>query len=77
MMRSAPLLTLCLAAVSTAAAQETVASHIARGDSLRAALQSAAALVQYQDALKMDSSAYEANWKAAREIADVAKQLQG
>ncbi len=74
-MRSALLLTLCL--TGTLAAQETVASHVARGDSLRAALQSSAALAQYQAALKVDSNAYEANWKAAREIADVAKQLLG
>ena len=81
-MRSVLLATLCLAATAAVpavpgSAQETVATHIARGDSLRAALQSAAALAQYQDALKIDSNAYEANWKAAREIADVAKQLQG
>lgn len=74
-MRSALLVTLCLAA--PLGAQETVASHLARGDSLRTALQSAAALVQFQDALKIDSASYEANWKAAREIADVAKQLLG
>lgn len=77
-MRAALLTTLCLTAVARpGAAQETVAGHIARGDSLRAALQSAAALAQYQAALKIDSNTYEANWKAAREIADVAKQLQG
>jgi regulator of microtubule dynamics protein 3 len=79
-MRFALLVTLCLAAIpvpAVLAAQETVASHLARGDSLRTALQSAAALVQFQDALQIDSASYEANWKAAREIADVAKQLLG
>jgi len=77
-MRSALLVTLCLAApAAILPAQETVAAHLARGDSLRLALQSAAALAQFQDALKIDSASYEANWKAAREIADVAKQLLG
>ncbi|HTY05952.1 MAG TPA: hypothetical protein VMC86_05525 [Gemmatimonadales bacterium] len=72
------LLSLGLAvAPAVLAAQETVATRIARGDSLRLALQSAASLVQFQDALALDSTSYEANWKAAREIADVAKQLQG
>jgi len=74
-MRSALLLTLCL--TGSLAAQSTVGGEIARGDSLRTALQSAAALAQYQAALKTDSNSYEANWKAAREIADVAKQLLG
>lgn len=74
-MRAYLFAALCLA--GPLAAQEAVATHLARGDSLRAALQSAAALAQYQDALKIDSASYEANWKAAREIADVAKQLLG
>jgi tetratricopeptide (TPR) repeat protein len=74
-MRFALLVTLCV--TGPLAAQETVAAHMARGDSLRAALQSAAALAQYQDAVTVDSSSYEANWKAAREIGDVAKQLLG
>lgn len=77
-MRAALLVTVCLAASpAVLAAQETVAGYLARGDSLRAALQSSAALAQYQEALTLDSASYEANWKAAREIADVAKQLLG
>ena len=74
-MRFALLVTLCLA--GPLAAQETVAAHLARADSLRGALQSSSALAQYQQALTLDSNNYEANWKAAREIADVAKQLLG
>ena len=35
------------------------------------------ALRHYQVALAIDSLSYEANWKAARAIADVAKQIQG
>lgn len=35
------------------------------------------ALQHYQAALAIDSTSYEANWKAARAIADVAKQIQG
>src|SRR5437016_12238208 len=34
-------------------------------------------LRHYQAALAIDSLSYEANWKAARAIADVAKQIQG
>jgi len=34
-------------------------------------------LRHYQAALAVDSLSYEANWKAARAIADVAKQIQG
>lgn len=75
MRASTTLIMLCL--VGPLAAQGTVAEHIARGDSLRAALSSAAALRHFQEALALDSTSYEANWKAAREIADVAKQLQG
>jgi regulator of microtubule dynamics protein 3 len=75
MRASTTFIMLCLA--GPLAAQGTVAEHIARGDSLRAALASAAALRHFQEALVLDSTSYEANWKAAREIADVAKQLLG
>ena len=55
---------------------QTAADHIALGDS--AGLRHPdVALRHYQAALAADSTNYEANWKAARAIADVAKQLQG
>jgi hypothetical protein len=67
--------TLVLAAAPGAA--QTAAERIAAGDSATDALQPAAALVQYQAAVALDSVNYEAQWKAARAAADVAKQLQG
>jgi hypothetical protein len=57
-------------------AAQTAANHIALGDS--AGLKHPdVALRHYQAALASDSLSYEANWKAARAIADVAKQIQG
>jgi tetratricopeptide (TPR) repeat protein len=51
-------------------------NHVALGDS--AGLKHPdVALRHYQAALVSDSMSYEANWKAARAIADVAKQIQG
>ena len=71
------VVTFVLAAVSAPpTAAQTAAEHVAAGDSAYAALQPDAALVHYQAALALDSSSYEALWKAARSIADVAKQLQ-
>ncbi|MGH7537329.1 MAG: tetratricopeptide repeat protein [Gemmatimonadales bacterium] len=72
----ARLLALTLLATPLAA-QMTADQHVAAGDSLRSALQSADALRQYQQALSLAPHRYDANWKAAREIADVAKQLLG
>jgi tetratricopeptide (TPR) repeat protein len=75
-MRFAPLAVLLSGAVLPLAGQ-TLAEHLTLGDSLRHALQSAPALRHYQAALALAPGSYEANWKAAREIADVAKQLLG
>jgi len=50
--------------------------HIALGDSA-GLMHPDVALRHYQAALAVDSLSYEANWKAARAIADVAKQIQG
>jgi tetratricopeptide (TPR) repeat protein len=49
--------------------------HIATGDSA-GPMHPDVALRHYQAALAVDSMSYEANWKAARAIADVAKQIQ-
>ena len=79
-MRFVPLVVLLVAAAVpplTPLPAQTVAEHLASGDSLRRALQSEPALRHYQEALALDPGNYEANWKAAREIADVAKQLLG
>jgi tetratricopeptide (TPR) repeat protein len=72
-MRVLPLL--ALAALPLAA--QTPAEHIARGDSAQPFLHPDVALQHYQAALVEDSLSFEANWKAARAISDVAKQLLG
>jgi len=51
-------------------------NHIALGDSA-GLMQPDVQLRHYQAALAIDSLSYDANWKAARAIADVAKQIQG
>jgi tetratricopeptide (TPR) repeat protein len=71
-----PLAGLLLLAASLSA-QTSAAEHVRLGDSLRHALNPAEALQHYRAALALEPGSYEANWKAAREIADVAKQLQG
>ena len=71
----APLM--ALAALVSPLAAQTAAEHIALGDSATNAIQPAVALRHFQAALGVDSMSYEANWKAARAIADVAKQIEG
>ncbi len=51
-------------------------NHVALGDSA-GLMHPDVQLRHYQAALAADSLSYEANWKAARAIADVAKQIQG
>ena len=51
-------------------------NHLAAGDSA-GPMHPDVALRHYQAALADDSMSYDANWKAARAIADVAKQIQG
>jgi tetratricopeptide (TPR) repeat protein len=55
---------------------QSAGDHIAAGDSA-GFMHPEIALGHYQAALAVDSMSYEANWKAARAIADVAKQIQG
>ena len=57
-------------------AAQSAADHVALGDSA-GLMHPDVALRHYQAALAIDSMSYEANWKAARAIADVAKQIQG
>jgi len=59
----------------TCVAQNPV-NHIALGDSA-GLMHPDVQLRHYQAALAADSLSYAANWKAARAIADVAKQIQG
>jgi len=55
----------------------SAAAEIKSGDSLHAALQPAQALRHYRAALVLDSTDYEALWKAGRELVDIAKQIEG
>ena len=55
---------------------QRVAQHVAAGDSA-GLMHPDVQLRHYQAALAIDSLSYQANWKAARAIADVAKQIQG
>jgi regulator of microtubule dynamics protein 3 len=61
---------------AAAASPPGAAHHLALGDSVWP-MHPDVALRHYQEALALDSTNYEANWKAARAIADVAKQIQG
>lgn len=73
----APTLVLAVALSALPAAAQSAADHVALGDSVQDALQPEAALAHYRAALFLDSLNYEANWKAARSIADMAKQIEG
>ena len=76
-MRCLVLLAACAVAAAPARlGAQTAVAHIALGDSA-GLLHPDAALRHYQAALAVDSMSYQANWKAARAIADVAKQIQG
>ena len=55
----------------------TVAQHIALGDSAHAALVPAQALAHFRAAYAIDTSNYEVLWKTARELVDIAKQIEG
>jgi len=66
---------LVLAALPLAA--QSAAEHIARGDSANPLMHPDVALRHYQAALALDSLNFEANWKAAKAVSDVAKQLLG
>jgi tetratricopeptide (TPR) repeat protein len=73
----APLVALAVAAAAPPLAAQTAAGHVALGDSAQPMLHPDVGLRHYQAALALDSTSYEANWKAARAIADVAKQIAG
>ncbi|MFN2563951.1 MAG: hypothetical protein ABR499_02915 [Gemmatimonadaceae bacterium] len=58
-------------ALAQTADAQTVAEHIAAGDSAQASLNIAAALRHYEAALGAEAANYEALWKAARTAIDV------
>src|SRR5437899_4527175 len=62
--------------VATNLAAQTVAHHVAGGDSA-GLMHPDVQLRHDQAALALDSLSYEANWKAARAIAEGDKQIQG
>jgi tetratricopeptide (TPR) repeat protein len=69
------VLTLCLVSSALTAQESPIAAAIRAGDSLETALHPEAAIVQFRAALALDSTNYEALWKAARAIVNVAKQI--
>jgi tetratricopeptide (TPR) repeat protein len=66
-----------LPALSAVLQGHSLADHVALGDSATDALRPEEALAQYQAALAIDSTSYEALWKAARAVSDIAKQIEG
>ena len=62
--------------MGTGLAAQSAAQHVALGDSA-GLMHPDIQLRHYQAALAVDSMSYEANWKGARAIADIAKQIQG
>jgi tetratricopeptide (TPR) repeat protein len=73
-----PLAIACLLVLaSRPGLAQTAVEHIHAGDSAFTALQPADALRHFQAAAALDSTSYEAWWKATRAIADVAKQIDG
>jgi FimV-like protein len=76
-MRATALPTSLAALLACAAplAAQTVAVHLAAGDTARCARNSPAALAHFREALALDSLSYEANWKASRELTDIGKLM--
>jgi len=68
-------LMVCFASHPLTAQHPSVHAEIAAGDSLPPALHPEAAAAHYRAALALDSTNYEALWKAARAVADIAKQI--
>jgi tetratricopeptide (TPR) repeat protein len=72
--RILPLLAITLMA-QTAFAQDSVATHVARGDSAYAAFEVETALQQYEAAIAADSSNVDALGKASRTAVDLGESL--
>lgn len=75
-MRSRLALVLAALPAAPLVAQDAPAL-LARGDSAYDAFDAAGAVSAFEAVLVLDSSHYEANWKAARSLVDVAKQITG
>ncbi len=75
-MRFTSLLAVLALAGAPVLAQE-VDPHLAAGDSANDALNPQSALLHYEMAIAADSTNYAALWRAARAVADIAKQIDG
>jgi len=79
-MRRILLLTFAMLAAAMprplAAQATTVAAEIKEGDSLQTALHPEPALAHFRAAIALDSTNYEALWKASRALVDIAKQIE-
>ena len=64
-----------LAFAGAPVAAQDAAGHIAAGNAARCERNSQAALMHFREALALDSLNYEANWRAARELADIGKLM--
>ncbi|MBD3393543.1 MAG: hypothetical protein GF418_15525 [Chitinivibrionales bacterium] len=69
------LASLFAAGVLCRAAMADYASHMAAGDSARAAFDDATALAHYRAAVEERPGSYEASWKAARALLDIGDRL--
>jgi tetratricopeptide (TPR) repeat protein len=66
-----------LSVIARVASAQSPAEHMAMGDSAYAALHPQQAAPHFEAAIRADSVNYAALWKAARALADVAKQMEG
>jgi tetratricopeptide (TPR) repeat protein len=74
--RALPLLAAALTTVPVARAQD-VAALVAAGDSAYDTFRPVDAVRAFEAALALDSLRFDANWKAARSMVDIAKQIVG
>jgi tetratricopeptide (TPR) repeat protein len=70
-MRALTFLSAGMLLAGSIAGAQTAADHIALGDKEYVAMNAPAALMHYEEALKLDPKNYEANWKASRSAVDL------
>jgi len=70
-MRAFALASTALVMCATAVAAQDIAGHITAGDAARCQRNAQQALTHYREALALDSTHYDANWKAARVLVDL------
>lgn len=74
-MRAFVLAATAVAVCATGAAAQDVAAHLAAGDAARCERDAAQALMHFREALALDSTSYDANWKASRVLVDLGLAL--